>query len=84
MALRIVDAAPTDPALVSVYWQDGPTVFNVSSSELTFEDLQSFVDTLEPATPGDWTLRFDVPVPDATASTSACTPQPSFGPTLNP
>ncbi len=79
-----VDAAPNDPALVSVYWQDGPTVFNVSSSELTYEDLESFVGTLEPATPDDWTIRFDAPVPEATASTSSCMPQPSFGPTLNP
>jgi len=79
-----VDAAPTDPALVSVYWQDGPTVFNVSSAELTFEDLQSFVDALEPATTDDWMQRFDMPVPVAPAPTSTCAPQPSFGPTLNP
>lgn len=79
-----VDAAPTDPALVSIYWQDGPTVFNVSSIELTFEDLESFVSTLEPTTTDGWTQRFDAQVPEAIAPTSACTPQPSFGPTLNP
>ncbi len=79
-----IDDAPTDPALVSVYWQDGPTVFNVSSAELTFEDLESFVDTLEPVTTDDWTRRFDVPVPETLAPTSTCSPQPSFGPTLNP
>ena len=79
-----VDAAPTDPELVSVYWQDGPTVFNVSSVELTFEDLESFVDTLEPTSADGWTQRFDVPVPEPLAPTSTCAPQPSFGPTLNP
>jgi hypothetical protein len=79
-----VDAAPTDPALVSVYWQDGSTVFNVSSTELTFEDLESFVDRTEPITADGWTQRFDVPVPEALAPTSTCAPQPSFGPTLNP
>ena len=35
---------------MSVYWQDGPTVFSASSDELTFEDLESFVDSLEPTT----------------------------------
>ena len=79
-----VDAAPADPALVSVYWQDGRTVFNISSNELTFEDLQSFVDTLEPATTEEWTQRFDSPAPQPTPPGSACAPQPSFGPTLNP
>ena len=79
-----IDAAPTDPALVSIYWQDGSTVFNVSSNELTFEDLQAFVDTLDPVTTDDWTRQFVTPVPEPPASTTTCAPQPSFGPTLNP
>ncbi len=79
-----LDIAPNDPALVSVYWQDGPTVFNVSSTELTFEDLESFVSTLEPVSLDDWATRFDIPPTAPAAESSACRPQPSFGPTLNP
>ena len=79
-----VEAAPTDPALVSIYWQDGPTVFNVSSNELTFEDLESLVASFEPVTLDDWTQRFEVTAAGVTAPTSACAPQPSFGPTLDP
>lgn len=79
-----LDAAPADPELVSIYWQDGRTVFNLSSTELTFDDLQSFVDTLEPATVDEWTQRFDSAVPEPPPVASACAPQPSFGPTLNP
>ena len=33
-----IDAIPTDPTMISIYWQDGPTVFSASSNELTFED----------------------------------------------
>lgn len=79
-----VESAPNDPALVSIYWQDGPTVFNVSSNELTFEDLESLVDSFEPVTIDDWTQRFEVGAADATAPTSTCAPQPGFGPTLDP
>ena len=79
-----VDVAPTDPALVSIYWQDGSTVFNVSSTALNFEDLESFVDTLEPATPEEWTRRFSSVLLESPPSDATCSPQPSFGPTLNP
>ena len=79
-----IDAAPADPALVSIYWQDGSTVFNVSSNELTFEDLQGFVNTLDPVSADDWTRQFVTPVPEPPASTTTCAPQPSFGPTLDP
>ena len=79
-----LDIAPNDPALVSVYWQDGPTVFNVSSTELTFEDLESFVATLEPVSLDEWATRFDIPPTAPAAAPAACAPQPSFGPTLNP
>lgn len=79
-----IDAIPTDPTMISIYWQDGPTVFSASSNELTFEDLESFVDSLEPTTPDGWTQRFDTQLPDAVAPASTCAPQPNFGTTLNP
>lgn len=79
-----IDAAPNDPASVSIYWKDAGTVFNVSSSELTFADLESFVSTLEPATADDWAQRFDSAPPSAPPSEPSCAPQPDFGPTLNP
>ena len=59
-------------------------MFNVSSTALNFEDLESFVDTLEPATAEEWTQRFSSGLPENPPSDATCTPQPSFGPTLNP
>jgi hypothetical protein len=79
-----VDSAPNDPELVSVYWKDGPTAFNVSSANFSFVDLEHFVESLEPATVAEWTQRFDVPVPEAPVLDPQCAPQPNFGPTLNP
>ncbi|MGA9278797.1 hypothetical protein [Ilumatobacter sp.] len=79
-----VDAAPTDPDLVSLFWQDASTVFNLSSTELDADGLASFTETLTATTPEEWSERFTTPAPPQPTLESTCTPQPTFGPTLNP
>ena len=44
-----VDTQPNDPNLVSVYWKDGPTVFNASSAELTRDADQAYAASSEVA-----------------------------------
>jgi hypothetical protein len=79
-----VDSAPVATGLVSVFWQDGTTVFNVSSLQVGLAELESFVASLEPATTADWSQRFAVAAPVPPAPVEACAPQPSFGQTLDP
>lgn len=79
-----LDSAPGDPELISVYWQDASTVFNVSSTGSDLAGLESFVRTLVATTPQEWSERFGTPVPTPQELESTCTPQPSFGPSLNP
>jgi hypothetical protein len=79
-----LDIAPAAPDLVSIYWKDGSTVFNVSSFNFSFTDLEGFVESLEPATVSEWTQRFDAPIPETPALDTQCAPQPNFGPTLDP
>ncbi len=79
-----IDIAPLNPSLVSVFWKDGDTVFNISSTELSVGELDGFVKLLEPATVADWNTRFATQTPAASATDSACNPQPNFGSTLRP
>lgn len=79
-----VDSAPGVTGLVSIYWQDASTVFNVSSTDMDADGLAAFVGSLVAASPDEWSERFATPGAPAPAPGSACTPQPSFGPTLNP
>ncbi len=79
-----VDIGAADPALVSVYWQDDNTVFNASSNLLEFDDLESFVESLEPVAVEDWNVRFATAEPEVPQASPACAPQPNFGPTLTP
>ncbi len=80
-----LDSAPVDPEVVSIFWQDDNTVFNASTSGLTFAELEVFINTLEPATAREWQERFAVTPVDATPAADVdCAPQPNFGPTLNP
>ena len=79
-----LDSAPAVPELVSIFWQDGSTAFNISSAELNFADLESFVASLEPASTSDWSTRFDTPLPAPGQLATDCAPQPDFGPTLDP
>jgi hypothetical protein len=79
-----VDIAPAVPGLVSIFWKDDDTVFNVSSPQVGIAELESFVDALEPATVDDWSERFTVSAPEAETPIGDCVPQPSFGSTLDP
>lgn len=79
-----IDVGATDPALVSVFWQDGPTVFNASSNELTLIDLEAFVDSLEPVAVDDWNQRFATIASEVASEPQECAPQPHFGSTLDP
>lgn len=79
-----IDSAPNDPKLVSIYWQDGPTVFNVSSTEYKRSGLKRFVKTLRPVRVDRWTERLNADVPPPAEPASTCEPQPKFGATLSP
>ncbi|MFT6291839.1 MAG: hypothetical protein ACJAR2_002446 [Ilumatobacter sp.] len=79
-----IDGAPTNPDMVSIYWKDGPTAFNVSSPNFSFADLERFVESFEPVTVAEWSQQFDVPVPEALTLDTQCAPQPNFGQTLDP
>lgn len=83
-APAFIDVGAADPALVSVYWQDDSTVFNASSNALRFEDIEGFVESLEPVAVEDWNTRFATPEPEPPAEPPACAPQPNFGTTLDP
>lgn len=79
-----VDSAAEDPNLVSIFWKDADTSFNVSSTAMDATELESFVSSLEAASPAAWLERFSAAAPPAPSPTSSCTPQPSLGPTLVP
>jgi len=79
-----IDVGASDPALVSVYWQDADTVFNVSSDASTIGDLEAFVESLEPVTVQEWNQQFAPPEPEPAPEPAQCGPQPRFGPTLTP
>lgn len=83
-APAFLETNAADPAVVSVFWRDGPTVFHASSNALTLADIERFVDTLEPAAVTEWNQRFTTIEPAITAAVPACAPQPNFGPTLRP
>ena len=79
-----VDAGPLDPSTVSLYWRDVDTVFNVSSATLGAAELATLVDTMEPVAIEEWEQRFGAtaaPLPEVDTN---CSPQPSFGSTLDP
>ena len=79
-----VDAQPFVPDLTSVYFQDGDTVFTLSSTDVDLVGLGEFVESLEPVTAVEFTLRYQAAVPPEPVVESDCAPQPSFGPTLSP
>lgn len=79
-----IDSAPAAPGTVSILWKDGNTVFNVSTDQAGQGELESFVESLEPATVAGWSERFTRSQPPAQSSGEPCSPQPSFGPRLNP
>lgn len=81
-----VDGAPANPATVSVFWKDAGTAFNISSDQLDLAELEAFVETLEPARTDDWTEQFGLSESSSepAAADTECSPQPSFGPTLDP
>ncbi|BAN03761.1 hypothetical protein [Ilumatobacter coccineus] len=79
-----IDSAPLSPNLTSVFWRDGNTVFNVRSDQLGFSELEEFILSLEAVEITDWETRFDQVEPPAPPLESTCTPQPTFGTTLNP
>lgn len=79
-----IDIGSPNGSLTSVYWQDADTVFNVSSDAATVEDLEAFVESLEPVAVDDWDQQFAPPEPEPAPEPSACAPQPGFGPSLTP
>lgn len=83
-APAFLETSSPNPSAVSVFWRDGPTVFHASSSALALTDIEGFVDTLEPVAVDEWNQRFPTAEPGITAAAPACSPQPSFGPTLQP
>lgn len=83
-APAFIDVGAADPSLVSVFWQDGSTVFNASSSVLTMTDLEEFVESLEPVGVDDWNQRFGTVEPEIAIEPPSCGPQPNLGPTLDP
>ena len=83
-APAFVDSAPPTPETVSVYWRDADTVFSITAQELTLDDIERFVVSLEPGTVDSWTSRFAAAVPNPAPADPTCEPQPSFGSTLDP
>lgn len=79
-----IDRAPFFPDSVSVFWKDEDTVFNASSGVLSFEELESFIGSMKPASSNEWRERFGLPVPVDPPVDETCGVQPSLGPTLNP
>jgi hypothetical protein len=79
-----IDAAPDDPNMLSVFWQDAGTVFQLDSTDMNLAELEAFVSTLVATTPADWSERFSTPAPTPPQPTSSCAPQPSLGPSLDP
>ncbi len=77
-----VEIDSPDPALVSVFWQDSTTVFNLSSTSATLADLEAFAASLAPVDVEQWTARFGASDPAPAAVAPQCAPQPSFGPTF--
>ncbi|MEP1124089.1 MAG: hypothetical protein ABJH68_09405 [Ilumatobacter sp.] len=71
-----------DPTLVSVFWQDSTTVFNLSSNTATLADLEAFAASLTPVGLDEWTARFGAADPVPAAVAPPCSPQPSFGTTF--
>ncbi len=71
-----------DPALVSVFWKDSTTVFNLSSTSATLADLEAFAASLAPVGIDQWATRFGEAEAAPVAATPQCAPQPSFGPTF--
>ena len=78
------DSSPNSPNLVSIYWTDASTAFNISSDGLDRPALETFVSTLDATTVADWTERFATDIPAQETLSSTCRPQPSLGPTLDP
>lgn len=83
-ASAFLDVGAADPALVSVYWRDDTTVFNASSTTLTFDAVAAFVESLEPVGVEDWNARFATTEPETVVERPVCAPQPNFGSTLSP
>jgi hypothetical protein len=72
------------PESTSIYWKDGPTVFNLSSETLDVAGLARFVGTFVATTPEKWAERFSTTAPVDEPLESTCQPQPSLGPQLTP
>ncbi|MFK8022925.1 MAG: hypothetical protein AB8G26_03080 [Ilumatobacter sp.] len=79
-----LDAGPLDPARTTIYWIDGGTAFSVSSATLDAAGLETFVDGLEPGSIDAWQQRFGTELPVEPTLETDCSPQPSFGSTLDP
>jgi len=79
-----LDAAPSNPNVVSIFWKDASTVFNISSEGLDQAALETFVSTFQATTVADWDERFATVTPAPLPLSSSCVPQPGLSSTLNP